>query len=379
MPSLSSSVVAEDVAALERAAPTVVLAAGGTGGHIIPGIAIANELRARGHETLFVGTPRGMESRLVPPAGFALRQLRIGALNQVSWSRRLRTLAQLPLSVMDAWRLLAAERARVAVSLGGYAAGPLLVAARLRGVPIVVVEPNAVPGLAHRWTRRWVRRALVAFEAAAQAFPAGKARITGVPVRGAFHELAAPVEPPPFTVLITGGSQGARRLNQAAVDAAEIWKKRGDLGQYRLVHQTGVREHKEIESRYRELGVDAEATPFVDDMPAAFGAAHVIVCRAGASTVSEVAAAGKASVLAPFPFAADDHQLRNAEALASRGAARLVLDAEMNGERLVKELDALRADASARQAMESRAREFARPAAAREIVDEILEAALSRK
>ena len=345
-----------------------VMAGGGTGGHVIPGLAVARELRQRGHAAVFVGASRGMEARLVPAAGFPLELLRAGALKKVSWRERLRTAVQLPAGLAQAASVLDRIRPRAVFSLGGYAAGPVLLMALMKDIPVVVMEPNAMPGFAHRLVGRFVRRALLGFGQAARFFPQGRWEVTGIPVREEFFRTPAKMHQPPWTVLITGGSQGSHRLNTAASEAAAGWA----LENITFLHQTGENEYNEICFKYRQRGARAEVAPFFEDMPGAFARADLVVCRSGASAVAELAAAGRASILVPFPFAADQHQLRNAQAMQAAGAARLVEDRGLTGERLSAELREMLETPGRLEAMELGARRMARPDAARRAA-EVLE------
>lgn len=349
-----------------------VISAGGTGGHVMPGLAVARELRRRGHEAIFVGTSRGMEARLAPQAGFPLHLLKVGALKQVSWLRRIQTLLELPRSFVEAWQMLKKFRPRAVFSMGGYSAGPVTLMARLKDIPVVVMEPNAMPGFTNRVIGPFVSRALLGFEQARKFFPAGRSEVTGIPIREEFFHLPPKVHQPPFTVLITGGSQGSHRLNTAAAEAAPLWAQAGWRDRILFLHQTGETEYNDVCSRYRAAGVQAEVARFIEDMPAALARADVVLCRAGASAVAELSAAGKASILVPFPFAADQHQLRNAQAMQAAGAARLIEDRDLTGRRLFEELRTM-LDQPARLAeMETAARRLARPGAAQRAA-EILE------
>src|SRR5579862_2046347 len=315
--------------------PTFVMAGGGTGGHVIPALAVARELRARGYSVRFIGTQRGLESKLVPAENFPIEWIEIGGLNRVGLRRRLATLAELPLSVWQASRMLAAANPAAVFSTGGYVAGPVLLAALWRRSPVVVMEPNAVPGFTHRHLARFVARALVSFPETARWFP--NAEITGLPVRAEFFAIPRKTPGSKLTVLITGGSQGSRTLNRAVEQSWPLWKP----GSVRLLHQTGAAAFEELAPRFRASGVEGEITAFLNDMPAAFAEADLVVSRAGMGAVSELAAAGKPSILVPLPVASDQHQLKNAQAFERGGAARLVLDREMTGARLVEEVTEL--------------------------------------
>lgn len=349
-----------------------VITGGGTGGHVFPALAVARVLRERGHRLLFIGTREGMEARLVPDAGFEIEFVRSGGLNRVGLARQLRTLAQLPLSIAAGARLLQRFRPHAVFSMGGYVAGPVMVAALLSGKRLVVMEPNAIPGFANRRVAGRVYRALLGFEMTRQFFPEGKSEVTGVPVRPEFFRVE-PKRDGPFTVLITGGSRGARTLNRASRDSWNSIRKSG--APIRLVHQTGSAEHEALAKEFAAAAVDGQVLPFIRDMPAAFAQADLVVGRAGAGAVNEIAAAGMPSVLIPLPFAADDHQRKNAELLVNAGAARMVLDADMNGDRLFREIEQLRQNPAEREQMRGRVRQFARPDAAERAADILEEAA----
>ncbi|MBM3739797.1 MAG: undecaprenyldiphospho-muramoylpentapeptide beta-N-acetylglucosaminyltransferase [Acidobacteria bacterium] len=336
-----------------------VMAGGGTGGHVLPLIAVARELRSRGHEVTFVGTQAGYEARLVPEAGFPIEWIQSVSLAGAGVSGMLRALTVLPRSVVRCWRMLGRIRPHAVFSLGGFAAGPVAAAAILRRIPLVVMEPNAYPGAANRWCARWVRRALLGWPEAARYFPAGRAEVTGVPVREEFFAL--PAAGGPLTVLITGGSQGSRTLNNAFRESWPLFRESGlDI---RFVHQCGQAMESGLAAGFAASGLDGQVSAFIGDMPAAFAEASVIVARAGAGSVAEIAAAGRPSILVPYPHAADDHQTRNAEVLARAGAARIVPDGEMNGPRLLAEVRAL-ADPQVRARMAWAAKSLARPGAA---------------
>jgi len=341
-----------------------VMAGGGTGGHIIPALAVAKELRNRGHKPFFIGTQDGMEARMVPQEGFEIDWIEIGGLNRVDLTRRLTTLAQLPGSVLRTLNIFRKRRPRAVFSMGGYVAGPVMLAAWMRRIPIALMEPNAIPGLTNRRMAKLVTKALVSFPETMEYFPAGRAEITGMPVRDELFHLQTreTFADSPFTVLITGGSRGSRTLNEAARDSWPLFAMASR--RIRLIHQTGMDAHAALLPEFEEKGIDGALLPFIDDMPAAFERADLIICRSGASTVAEVAAAGKPALLVPFPYAADDHQFRNAEALAKAGAARLVLDKEMNGRRLFDEVMRLAGELELLRTMGDKDRAFARPGAA---------------
>jgi UDP-N-acetylglucosamine--N-acetylmuramyl-(pentapeptide) pyrophosphoryl-undecaprenol N-acetylglucosamine transferase len=344
---------------------TFVMAGGGTGGHVIPALAVAHELRLRGHSVRFIGTRRGIESKLVPAADFPIDWIEIGGLNRVELRQMMTSLAELPWSVFEAARLLHRAQPVTAVfSMGGYVAGPVLIAALWKRLPVVVMEPNAVPGFTHRKLARFVAKALVSFEETVRYFPKGRAEVTGRPVRDEFFAIAPKPRTDVVTVLITGGSQGSQTLNRAVEASWPLWKK----DSVRLIHQTGERAYADLAPKFRASGVAGEIAAFLDDMPRAFAEADVIVSRSG-GTVSEIAAASKPSILVPLPTAADQHQLRNAQALEKASAARLVLDSDMTGARLVEEVMLLVGEAGLLEKMGQAARSLARPGAARRTAD----------
>jgi UDP-N-acetylglucosamine--N-acetylmuramyl-(pentapeptide) pyrophosphoryl-undecaprenol N-acetylglucosamine transferase len=336
----------------------VLIAGGGTGGHVIPALAIARELRdAHGAEVRFVGTERGLETRLVPEAGFPLELIHVGQLKNVSVATRLRTLFDLPLGVTRCMGLLKSFRPHVVIGVGGYASGPAMMAAILLRVPTLAFEPNAVPGLANRLVGRWVNAAAVNFEETRRYFRG--AQVTGTPVRAEFFAIGDRPVGDRKRLLVFGASQGARVLNETmprimdrlleAVPALDV------------VHQTGGRHGASTKEIYERIGVGFErvlVTPYLDDMPEQFAAADLILCRSGASTMAELAAAGRAAVLIPFPQAADDHQRKNADVFVAAGAAELLVESELTDERLLAVLVGLLRDDARRELMGQRAREL---------------------
>ena len=350
----------------------VVIAGGGTGGHIIPALAIANELRACcGADILFIGTPRGLESRLVPQAGYQLSLIKVGQLKNVSLFTRARTLFDLPLSIIRCRALLSRFRPHVVVGVGGYASGPAVAAAILDRIPTLAFEPNAYPGLANRLVGKRVSAAAVNFPTAAKYFR--NAEVTGIPVRGEFFRLAPrPPDVPPH-LLVFGGSQGARILNTLLPQIASSLLVM--VPGLTILHQAGARHAKETLAAYIASNAPSsrwQVYDFLDDMPRRFAAADLVLSRSGASTVAELAAAGKPSLLIPFPQAADDHQRKNAEALVEAGAARMLLEADVTKDGLLASIVSLLSDRPALDTMAARARTLAHPDAVRNIVEMIL-------
>ncbi len=332
---------------------------------MIPALAIAQELRKQyGAEVLFIGTARGIENRLVPAAGFPLRLVQVGALNKVSLKTRLKTLFDLPRAVWDSRRILAEFRPDIVIGVGGYASGPAMLAAILKRIPTLAFEPNVVPGFANRIVARMVSGAAVHFDETAQYFP--RAEVTGVPVREAFFAIAgkATANDRP-TLLVFGGSQGANAINRAMIQCLpELVKQVPNI---HIIHQTGERDYNDAQMAYHQAGSSAEVYPFITDMPAFFARADLVLCRSGASTVAEIAAAGKPAVFVPFPRAADDHQRVNAQALERAGAAVVVEETKLERVWLADTIAALLGDPGRLQRMSEAARKLAHPNAARDI------------
>ena len=341
-----------------------ILAGGGTGGHVIPAIAIAQELqKTYGCDLLFIGTARGIESRLVPAAGFELRVVEVGALKNVSLTTRAKTMFALPQAVWDARHILSEFRPDVVIGVGGYASGPAMLAASIRGIPTVAFEPNVVPGLANRVVAPFVSAAAVHFEETAHYFR--RAQVTGVPVRQAFFEI--PVKPPGSdpVLLVFGGSQGAHAINAVVTRAAPRLLEQ--VPGIHIVHQTGEPDYNDVLAGYAGMGGSVEVYRFIDDMPALFSRSQLLVCRSGASTVAEITAAGKPAIFVPFPRAADDHQKRNAEALEHAGAGLLIEEACLTPEVLVSTVTTLLNDPERLRSMGAAARSLSHANAARDI------------
>jgi UDP-N-acetylglucosamine--N-acetylmuramyl-(pentapeptide) pyrophosphoryl-undecaprenol N-acetylglucosamine transferase len=355
---------------------TVVIAGGGTGGHLYPGIAVARALLARRPDARvsFAGTARGIEARVIPRENFPLDLLRSTGVKGKSMSDRLRGAALVPVSLVDAWRILSARRPSLVLGVGGYSSGPVVFVAALRGIPTMVLEQNAVPGLANRLAAPFVKAAAVTFESTTKFFGA-KAFVSGNPVRpefltaGSTKESASDDRSSVVRVLVFGGSQGAHAINMAMVEAASRLAADPHL---RVTHQTGERDVEVVRSAYRQAGFPAIVEPFLFDMGQQLGAADLVVCRAGATTLAEITAAGKAAILIPLPTATDDHQRKNAEALAAAGAAEVMLQREVTGESLATRILALAREPERRRQIAAAAKALARPDAADRIVDRAL-------
>ncbi len=340
-----------------------VIAGGGTGGHVIPALAIAHELRDRYHaEVTFIGTARGIEKRLVPKAGYELKLIEVGALKNVSLATRISTMLDLPNAILDSWHIIRAVQPEIVIGVGGYASGPGMLAAALTGRPTVAFEPNVVPGFANRVIAPLVSAAAVHFDETCHYFR--RCHVTGVPVRRAFFDIP-PRQAGPPTLLVFGGSQGATAINRTVM--ACLPELMRSIPALHVIHQTGEKDYQEAQRIYLEAGVPAEITPFIEQMPDAFRRADLLICRSGASTVAEVAAAGKPAIFIPFPHAADDHQRRNAEAFERAGAAVLIPEAELDAERLAEAITSLLKDASRLGRMSQAARALAHANAAQQI------------
>ena len=345
----------------------VLIAGGGTGGHIIPALAIADELKKCCNANIrFIGTPRGLESRLVPAAGYPLDLIEVGQLKNVSLWTRIVTMLELPLALIRCHGLIRSFAPHVVIGVGGYASGPAMAAALLLRRPTLAFEPNAAPGLANRLVGKRVTAAAVNFAPAAAFFH--NAEITGIPVRAEFFSLAPPAAGGSPHLLVFGGSQGARALNTAM--PAILVRLLEAVPGLTILHQAGARHAESTEAAYQATGADParwQVHAFLDDMPRRFQAADLVLARSGASTVAELSAAGKPALLVPFPLAADDHQRKNAEVMAGAGAAQLMLEKNLTPETLLAQLTALLQDPGRLTTMAAGARMLARPDAAQRI------------
>ena len=357
----------------------VLIAGGGTGGHIIPALAVARELVARHDaEVLFVGTARGMESRLVPEAGFNLKLVDVGQLKNVSLVTRLRTLFALPRSIFACRRLIREFQPGVVFGVGGYASGPAMAAALQLKIPAMAFEPNAMPGLANRLVGKRVQAAVVNFAAAAKYFR--NAEVTGIPVRPEFFAIAPPSTSATPHLLIFGGSQGAHLFNTAL--PMNIVALLHAVPGLTVLHQSGTRHFEATQAAYAASGADPsrwQVLPFIDDMPARFAHAALVMARSGASTVAELAAAAKPSLLVPFAAAADDHQRRNAEEMVKAGAAVLLSETDLDlPGKLLAALTNLLNSPEKLAGMAAAARTQAHPAAAERIAGRLATLAQSQ-
>jgi UDP-N-acetylglucosamine--N-acetylmuramyl-(pentapeptide) pyrophosphoryl-undecaprenol N-acetylglucosamine transferase len=352
----------------------LLIAGGGTGGHVIPAIAIAKEWLSRGaeREVVLVGTERGIEMKLVPQAGLPLETLRVAGLKGKGGATLLKNLSMLGPAMLDAARVLRKHKPTAAFGVGGYAAGPMMLATWLGRIPNIIFEPNAEPGLTNRLLAKISTRIATGYEISARAW-GPKAVVTGCPVRAEFFSIAPRLPEKPFRLLITGGSQGALPINRAFVDAMDLLAARKN--ELSIVHQTGERDYNAVRTAYARREIFAEVVPFLSNMAERFAWADVIVCRAGAITAAEIAAAGRAAIFIPFGRATDSHQLRNAQEMQNAGAGRLITEAQLTPQKLTSEIFSLLEQPQLIEDMSNSARSMARPNAVREIVDLIEEAA----
>ena len=370
----------------------ILMVAGGTGGHIFPALAVAEELRARGErsgcrcEIEFLGTHRPLEAKLIPAAGFRLHSVDAAGLKGIGGMQWLRNLLVLPRTAIEVAGILREFQPQVVVGVGGYLAGPVMLEAALIDIPTILIEPNARPGFTNRLLAPMVRAAAVGFPETAHLY-GEKARVTGHPVRRAFFEIpprrhpaAVPqallpvscgsqprVAVPPFTILVVGGSQGSRAINHAVPQSLLLLAH--EPGRMRIIHQTGEHDYNEVRKTYQEQGLPAEVHAFIADMPGALSRADLVISRAGATAVAELAAAGRAALLIPFPGATDQHQLENARAMERAGAARVIVQSELGPARLAREIRELMANPATLERRETCARGLARPDAAARIAD----------
>lgn len=345
----------------------IVFAGGGTGGHLFPGLAVAREFQRRDGKTeiLFIGTEQGIEYRLLPKEGFKLETLTVKGLKGRGLRGLVDALYGVPASLWRSLAILGAFRPDCVIGLGGYASGPVLLAAKLRGMRCAIMEQNLRPGFTNKLLARWVDRVFTAYGESKNFFPGARVIETGNPVR--WTEMPRVQRSGKFTLLIFGGSAGARRINYAVVDALKLL---GDLkDQIAITHQTGGLDFAAIKAAYDALPFEATVTPFIERMDQAYGGADLVLCRAGAMTIAELTVCGKAAILVPYPFAIYDHQRGNAESLQGRGAAEMILDRELTGELLAERIRGYFTDREKLARMAAAAKALGRPDAAARIVE----------
>ncbi len=350
----------------------LMIAGGGTGGHLYPGVALAEEFttRRQGNEVLFVGTRRGLEARVIPDLGYHLEFIEVRGIKGTGTMNRLRGFARLPWALFQSFSILRRFRPDVAVGVGGYASGPMILAAWLCRIPTAILEQNTVPGITNRILSRFARAIYVMFEGSRAYFPPSKVQVLGNPIRRQLLEnflRSRQDANGKFNILVLGGSQGAHAVNLRMVEAAA--QLGGAQDGIRIVHQTGAKDEAQVRQGYEELGVEAEVHGFIKNMSDAYRRADLVVCRAGATTLAEVMVAKKASILIPFPFATDNHQELNAQEMVDAGAAIMLVERNLDGRKLAEKILELYRSPETRDQMEQAASRTGRPEAAREIVD----------
>ena len=351
----------------------LLIAGGGTGGHVFPAIAIAQEWLSRGkeREVVLVGTQRGIEMKLVPAAGLPLETIRVAGLKGKGGTTLLKNLGMLGTGLSDAFSVLKRHNPQVAFGVGGYAAGPMMLATWLRRIPNVIFEPNAEPGLTNKLLAHLAKKIATGYPVSAKAW-GDCAVVTGCPVRQEFFSTPSRKPEKPIRLLVTGGSQGALPINRTFIQAAELLATRKT--ELQIVHQTGDRDYNDVRAAYARQQMHVEVAPFLSNMAERFAWADMIVCRAGAITAAEVAAAGRAAIFIPFGKATDSHQLRNAQEMANAGAGRLIAEPDLNAERLTEEIFSLLDQPGEIESLSTKARSLAHPNAVCDIVDLIEQA-----
>ncbi|MBN2255598.1 MAG: undecaprenyldiphospho-muramoylpentapeptide beta-N-acetylglucosaminyltransferase [Deltaproteobacteria bacterium] len=351
----------------------VIIAGGGTGGHLFPGIAIAEEISRRNqdNEILFIGTDRGLEKRILHGMGYRLQTIDVAGIRGMGVMKTMGNIMKIPMSIVQSRNIIGSFNPHAVIGVGGYASGPAVIAAHYMGIATAIAEQNAVPGMTNRILGRFVDRIYVTFPETARWFNTNKVLVTGNPVRKSFVERKSGrrvARSEHLTILIFGGSQGAHAINDAVVAAMPLLKK--IQGPLRFIHQTGSADAETVADAYRAHGIDARVSPFINDMATAYDEADLLVCRAGATTVAEVMVSGKPAIFIPFAHAVGDHQRLNAQVLVDAGAAKLILEKDLTGEALADMLQWLLKDREILAAMGERARASGTADAATRIVDD---------
>ncbi|MBM4327923.1 MAG: undecaprenyldiphospho-muramoylpentapeptide beta-N-acetylglucosaminyltransferase [Deltaproteobacteria bacterium] len=351
----------------------VIIAGGGTGGHLFPALAVARAVRAEAPETevLFVGARQGLEAKIIPSTEFPIRFITARGMRGVKATNVLRAILEIPRGIVESLFILRDFRPHVALGVGGYASGPTMLAALAMRIPTAIQEQNSVMGATNRALARLVDRVFISWEKTEPQPPQGKTKLTGNPIRG---DLTAPAQAEPeregLHVLVFGGSQGALSINAAITNSLDQLKPLAD--RISFVHQTGRGRVEETLRAYSDAGIHADVVEFIDDMGAAYHWADLVVCRAGASSLAEITALGKAAIVVPYPHAVGDHQTRNAEVLAARGAVRVIPDSRLRNGALVQEITELAENPEQLVKMAANSRKLGRPQAARSIARELL-------
>lgn len=348
----------------------LLIAGGGTGGHLFSGIAVAEEWKERGFEAVFVGTAKGLEKTLIPKYGFPLELIQVGTLKGTGWFHKMKTLARLPASLAKSFFLLRKVKPDLVLGIGGYASGPVVLAASLRGIPTAILDQNSVPGVTNRILGKRVKKIFLNFETASSTFPGLPVKVVGNPVIRARRGPGRITEKEGVTVLVCGGSQGAHALNEKFWEALPFLKK--EFPEIRVVHQTGEADQNLGREKLREASVDGIVSPFFNDLETHYRQARLVIARAGAGTLTELAAWGLPSILVPYPFAADGHQLKNAEVFARAGAAEILEQKDLTGKILADKISALLRSPELLKRMGEKALALHRPNAASDVVDELI-------
>jgi UDP-N-acetylglucosamine--N-acetylmuramyl-(pentapeptide) pyrophosphoryl-undecaprenol N-acetylglucosamine transferase len=346
----------------------VIIAGGGTGGHVYPGLAVAKEIVRRNSqaEVLFIGTEKGLESRVIPPEGFRLETITVSGVKGVRGLRRLGSLFKIPVSVWESFRIISQFKPRLVIGVGGYSSGPPALVAALLRIPILLQEQNATPGLTNRLLAKFAGLVATSFPES-QNFFGKKAVLTGNPVRREFSQSKANVPEGRFVVVIMGGSQGARAINQAVIQSLDYLKP--EFPRLKFIHQTGEAGFDEVSAAYARYALDHEVRPYFYDMPTQYLRADLLISRAGATTLAEIALSGKGSILIPFPYATDNHQQKNAESFANAGAAEMILQNTLSGKILADRIQFYMNHPEELQQMAEKSLSFGRPDATERIVD----------
>ena len=351
-----------------------VIAGGGTGGHLFPGMAIAEAFveREKGNEVLFIGTERGIEAKVLPGGKFPLRTIKAKPIQGKSLPEKGKAIWSLPMAVSEACSILKEFKPQLVLGVGGYASGPTLLAAFLLGIKRAIQEQNVMPGMTNRILKWFSQQIFVSFEEAKKYFPEEKTVVTGNPIRKEFFATLQESngtlkQKDRFTLLLFGGSAGSHRINQAMIEALDHLQ--GIRSSLKIIHQTGKEDFDFVSKGYREKGFEALVKPFIEDLANYYRISDLVICRSGASTVAELAVCGKAALLIPYPYAAHDHQLINAKKLVDLGAARMVLDQELTGELMARTILQLYNHPEERARMEEAIQRLGKPRAAEEIVD----------
>ncbi|MEE2828140.1 MAG: undecaprenyldiphospho-muramoylpentapeptide beta-N-acetylglucosaminyltransferase [Myxococcota bacterium] len=357
---------------------TVLIAGGGTGGHFFSGVAVGEAFlaRAAGNRVVYVGTEQGIEARIAPRNGLDLRFISIAGVRGKGLLRKIGAVLRIPLAMLQSARIILKERPKIVLGVGGYASGPVVLAARLMGKMTGVVEQNSVAGTTNKILGRFVHRVFVAFERARADFPSQKVRFTGNPIREEVVQLLTLESTATvglgdrFKILVVGGSQGARSINASMSEMLDHISEEM-LRRLYVVHQTGKADEEKVRAAYEAKGVDGRVVPFIHEMAEAYRSADLVVCRAGALTISELTVSRRGSLLIPYPHAVDDHQRHNAQALVDAGAGEMLLEADLSGKVLAEAIDRLGRDRKGIQNMAWSAGSLAKPQAATEVCDEM--------